>query len=226
MSETNNILVEDFDVVGNDILVEATTKEKQYFIEGICIQSNIKNRNGRIYPKDLVRREVGRYVMEKLDRNQAVGELNHPKTDPSINYERVTHRYLWLKEDGDNWIGRAQVAHKTPMGSIVAGLMECGVVMGTSTRARGTTKLFEGVQVVQNDFRLITAGDIVSDPSAPEAFLTNLMEGKEWVWANGVLIEKEREIKSHVNKLARTRQLNEDSMKGLFNLVMSQIKGV
>lgn len=222
---TTDILIEEFEDATNQILEEGEKKEKQYFIEGICIQSNIKNRNGRIYPKDLVRREVGRYVMEKLDRHQAVGELNHPKTDPSINYERVTHKYIWLKEDGDNWIGRAQIAHKTPMGSVVAGLMECGVQMGTSTRARGTTKLFEGHQVVQNDFRLITAGDIVSDPSAPDAYLTNLMEGKEWVWAGGVLIEKEREIKSAVNKLARTSQLNEQSMKGLFDLVMSQIKG-
>lgn len=217
------ILVEDH-AVENVITEAAAGKERGYFLEGICIQSNVKNRNGRVYPRPIVKREVDRYIREFVDTNRAVGELNHPLTDPSINYERVSHKYLWLKEDGDNWIGRAQVAHKTPMGSIVAGLMECGVVMGTSTRARGTTRLHEGVKVVQNDFRLITPGDIVADPSAPDAYLTNLMEGKEWVWANGTLIEKEAEIKGAVNKMARAKTLDKDAMRTLFEHVMSKVK--
>lgn len=220
---TSEILVEDFDAE-NLITESEGGKGKQYFLEGVCIQANVKNRNGRVYPHAIVKREVDRYIKEMVDSNRAVGELNHPKTDPSINYERVSHKYLWLKEDGNNWIGRAQVAHKTPMGSIVAGLMECGVVMGTSSRARGTTRLYEGVKVVQNDFRLITPGDIVADPSAPDAYLTNLMEGKEWVWANGVLIERENEIKAAVNTMARTKKLDKDGMRTLFEHIMSKVK--
>lgn len=230
MSETT-ILTEQYDT---DVLIEEREvdgqKEKLYFLEGICIQTNLKNRNGRIYPKPLVDRELGRYINEKLSRSQAVGELNHPESDnPArlavIDPERVSHRYLWIKEDGDNYVARAQVAHKTPMGSVVAGLMECGVVMGTSSRARGSIKLHEGAKIVQNDFRLITPGDIVWEPSAPDAYLTNLMEGKEWTMANGVLVEMEREIKSNVNKLARARKLDKKHTGQLFDLIMAKVKG-
>lgn len=217
------ILKEEFDVK-NTILEATEAAPRQYFLEGICIQTNIKNRNGRVYPKALVAREVGRYITEQIQSNRAVGELNHPDDRSSIDYERVSHKYIWLKESGDNWVGRAQVTTGTPMGSIVAGLMDCGVVMGTSSRARGSTKLFEGVKVVQNDFRLITPGDIVSDPSAPDAYLTNLMENKEWVYANGTLFEQEAEMKNKVNTLARTKQLNEQSMAALFGLIMKQVK--
>lgn len=220
----NEILIEAFDHVDNVITEAKGGAEKQYYLEGICIQSNVKNRNGRMYPHDIVAKEVGRYITEFVDTHRAVGELNHPATDPSINYERVSHKYLWLKEDGNNWIGRAQVAHKTPMGSVVAGLMECGVVMGTSTRARGTTRLFEGVKVVQRDFRLITPGDIVSDPSAPDAYLTNLMEGSEWVWANGELLEREVEIKKTINTMANAKKLDKAGMRVLFEHIMRQVK--
>ena len=217
------ILVESFD--SKTLITESEqTKEKQYFLEGICIQANVKNRNGRVYPREIVKREVDKYITEFVEKNMAVGELNHPDKNPAINYERVSHKYVWLKEQGNNWVGRAQVAHKTHIGSIVAGLMDCGVVMGTSTRATGSLKLFEGVKVVQNDFRLITPGDIVYGPSAPDAYLTNLMEGREWVWANGALIEREAEIKKDVNTLARTRKLNPANMNALFASIMSQIK--
>lgn len=218
------LLLEEDTIEANSYIEEsAETKEKKYFIEGICIQSNVKNKNGRIYPKALVEREVARYITEKIERSQAVGELNHPKTDPSINYERVSHKYLSLTESGDNWIGKAQVTHKTPMGGIVAGLMECGVTMGTSTRAKGSTKLFEGAHVVQNDFRLITAGDIVADPSAPDAYLTNIMENKEWVYANGALFEKEAQIKNNINNLAKQKKLDKKSVNDLFRLILKQI---
>lgn len=206
----------------NEVLTEATGS-KRYIIEGICIQSNIKNRNKRVYPKEVVAPEVSRYIREDIQSNKAVGELNHPLTDPRINYERVSHKFESLTESGDNWIGRAVVTKNTPMGSIVAGLMDAGVQMGISTRAVGSTKLHENYRIVQNDFRLISAGDIVSDPSAPDAYLTNLMEGKEWVWANGVLMEKENEIKGLVNKAARKRQLNEEGLKKLFQHILSNI---
>ena len=216
------LLVETYE--SQSLITESAAKEKEYFLEGICIQANIKNRNGRIYPYAVVKREVDKYITEFVNTNMAVGELNHPATDPSINYERVSHKYEWLKEDGNNWIGRAKVAHKTHIGSIVAGLMECGVVMGTSSRATGSTRLFEGAKVVQNDFRLITPGDIVYGPSAPDAYLTNLMEGREWVWANGTLIEREAEIKKDVNTLARTKKLDEKHMRALFESIVESNK--
>lgn len=217
------ILIEAFDNVSNNILEESTAGKK-YIIEGVTIQSNVKNRNGRIYPGDIVDPEVHRYIVEALEKNRAVGELNHPSAEnPRINYERVSHKFESLKKDGDNWVSRAVVTKNTPMGSIVAGLMEEGVQMGISSRALGTTKTSSGTKVVQRDFHIITAGDIVSDPSAPDAYLTNLMEEKEWVWANGVLIEQEVEIKDAVNKLARKKQLNEENMLALFNHILSQI---
>lgn len=217
------LLTEDFDA--KSYITEATDgKERQYFIEGISIQSNIKNRNGRVYPEQIVDREVARYIKEKVEKHQAVGELHHPKDDPSINYYKVSHKYVSLIKEGTNWIGKAKIANKTPTGSIVAGLMECGVNMGTSTRATGSTRLSEGVSVVQGDFRLITAGDIVPDPSAPDAYLTNLMEGKEWVFANGVLIERESEMKKTVNKLAMKGQLTEANMRKLFEQIMATVK--
>lgn len=207
----------------NQVLTEAASGAKRYIIEGICVQSNIKNRNRRIYPKDVVAPEVARYIREVIETNKAVGELNHPLTDPRINYERVSHKFESLTESGDNWIGRAVVASKTPMGSIVAGLMDAGVQMGISTRAVGSTKLHENFKIVQRDFHLISAGDIVSDPSAPDAYLTNLMEGKEWVWAGGVLVEKETEIKNLVNTAAKRKQLNEEGLQKLFKHILSQI---
>lgn len=221
---SQELLIEEFEA--ETIIEEAVqasgVKEKQYFLEGVCIQSNIKNKNGRVYPKELVRREVDKYIVEKIQKNRALGELNHPESG-SINYERVSHKYVSLTESGDNWIGRAQVTTKTPMGGIVAGLMDCGVIVGTSSRARGSVKLFEGVKVVQGDFALITPGDIVSDPSAPDAYLTNLMEGKEWVWANGALIEKETEIKKLINRSVNNSGLSKNVMKDLFNHIMSKI---
>jgi hypothetical protein len=203
-------------------ILEEKTGGRRYIIEGICIQTNIENRNKRKYPKENVMNEIVRYIKEDIAANRALGELNHPTGDPRINYENVSHKFLSLTESGDNWIGKAVVTKNTPKGSVVAGLMDEGVAMGISTRAVGSVKKKNGVNIVQEDFHLISAGDIVSDPSAPDAYLTNLMEGKEWVWANGILVEKEAEIRGLVNTAARKKQLNEEGLKRLFNHILNQ----
>lgn len=215
------VLVEKNDEVASKVVTDQ--KKKKYIIEGIFIQSNVKNRNKRIYPKEVVKREVDRYIREMILTNRAVGELNHPKDDPSINYERVSHKFESLTESGDNWVGRAVITTGTPMGQIVAGLMDDGVQMGVSTRAVGSTKLCEGgVRVVQSDFSLITAGDIVADPSAPDAFVTNLMEGKEWVWQNGILVEQELEnTKEYIEEMARKKELNQAKLIEIFEKIIS-----
>lgn len=220
------ILNELFDV-RNEVLTEDVgdgKKRKRYIVEGICIQSEVKNRNGRIYPKRLIKPEIDQYIREQVETNRAVGELNHPETDPSINYERVSHKFESLVESGNDWIGRAVITRGTPMGSIVAGLMDEGVQMGISSRATGSTAMSGGAKVVQS-FRLRTAGDIVSDPSAPDAFLTNLMEGKEWVWENGILQEREKAIITEVNTMARRKQLNEAGTRLLFQRLIKSATG-
>lgn len=215
------VLVERIDDVRNEILIEEVggIKHKKYIIEGISIQAEVKNRNGRIYPKALIKPEIDRFIAEDMRLGRAVGHLNHPANDPRNDYKEVSHKYESLIEDGNNWIGRAVVTTGTPNGRIVAGLMDEGVNMGTSTRALGKTKMFESkgqrTAVVQS-FKLISPGDIVSDPSAPDAYLTNLMENKEWVWENGLLVEREVEIKKEINDAARNGQLNEAKMIELF----------
>ena len=164
--------------------------KKEYFIEGIFLQDSIKNRNGRVYPKDVMRKEVNRYINEVVNKKVAWGELNHP-SGPNINLERVTHRIISLKEDGTNWIGKAKLITKNPCGMIVHNLIEeGGGIVGVSSRAMGSLKEQNGVNVVQGDFSLSTAADIVADPSAPDAYVRGLMEGKEWVWENGIICEK------------------------------------
>ena len=164
--------------------------KKEYFIEGIFLQDSIKNRNGRVYPKEVMRKEVNRYIKEVVDKKVAWGELNHPST-MGINLERATHRIISLKEDGTNWIGKAKLITKNPCGMIVHNLIEeGGGIIGVSSRAVGSLVETNGVNVVQGDFHLSTAADIVADPSAPDAYVRGLMEGKEWVWENGILQEK------------------------------------
>jgi hypothetical protein len=197
--------------------------EKQYYIEGPCIQADVQNRNGRIYEKSIIKPEVDRFIREEMQKNRAVGELNHPAEDPRINYERATHRFIELREEGSNWIGKA-IVQKRGLGSTITGLMDIGVQMGISSRALGSVKKRSNVMYVQNDFRLITPGDIVSDPSAPDAYLTNLMENKEWVWGeNGELMERASEIKDLVNNQAKAKQLNEEGMSRLFQYILSKI---
>jgi len=155
--------------------------EKTHFIEGIFLQSNVKNRNGRIYPLHIMEKEVNRYVNEVVNHNRAYGELGHPQ-GPSINLDRVSHMITSLKKEGDNFIGKAKLT-ETPMGNIAMGLLKSGANLGVSSRGMGSLKpTKEGIMEVQSDFHLATAGDIVADPSAPNAFVKGVMENVEWIY--------------------------------------------
>jgi|TARA_B110000908_G_C10073158_1_gene366045 hypothetical protein len=155
-------------------------KKQNYFIEGVFLQSNLQNRNGRVYPKATMSEEVSRYIKDNIDNKRAYGELGHP-SGPTINLDRVSHMITSLKEDGDNFIGRAKIMD-TPMGNIVKNLMDEGAQLGVSSRGMGSLKPNNGVMEVQGDFMLATAADIVADPSAPDAFVKGVMEGCEWVY--------------------------------------------
>jgi len=156
--------------------------KKSYFIEGPFMQGNIKNRNGRVYPTEVLDKEVGRYNKEYIQKNRAYGELGHP-TGPTINLERVSHMITKLERDGDNYIGRAKIMTETPYGAIVKSLMDEGAQLGVSSRGMGSLKQGRnGVAEVQNDFYLATAADIVADPSAPNAFVNGIMESAEWIF--------------------------------------------
>lgn len=159
-------------------------KSKDLYIEGVFLQSELANRNNRIYPKAVMEKEVARYMKEYVDSKRAFGELGHPE-GPTINLDRVSHIITSLKEDGNNYIGRAKILN-TPMGNIVRGLVEGGAQLGVSSRGMGTLKERDGgINEVQNDFYLATAADIVADPSAPDAFVQGIMENKEWMFVNG-----------------------------------------
>lgn len=175
----------------SQILVEKTEEgKKNYYIEGIYLQSELTNRNGRIYPKSVMMKEVARYVKEQIERDRAVGELGHPDT-PTINYDRASHKILSLREDGNNWIGKSRVMD-TPMGKVVKTLIDEGVKFGVSSRALGSLKSIKEAQIVQDDLHISTPADIVHDPSAPDAFVNGLMENREWVWSpDGKIIEAE-----------------------------------
>jgi hypothetical protein len=216
------LLVELNDSLDVQVLTEGAGKEKQYFIEGVFLQGGIKNKNGRLYPVEVLRREVDRYTKEYVDSNRALGELGHP-TNPSINLDRVSHKIISLREDGNNIIGRAKIMD-TPFGKIVKNLMDEGVKLGVSSRGLGSLQEKDGVKIVCEDFRLITAADIVADPSAPDAFVTNLMENKEWVWENGKLIEREVEVKNIINTTSKKGKLNEENLIKIFEYILSQIK--
>jgi len=161
---------------------EATESgEKQHFIEGVFLQANKKNRNGRIYPLNIMENEVNRYMTEIVNKNRAYGELGHPQ-GPSINLDRVSHIITSLRRDGDNFVGKAKLT-ETPMGNIAKGLLKSGANLGVSSRGMGTlTPGKDGAMVVGNDFHLATAADIVADPSAPDAFVKGIMEGVEWIY--------------------------------------------
>jgi hypothetical protein len=178
--------------VNEDIRYISEAKEdgkKQYFIEGIFMQGDIKNRNGRVYPANVLEKEVKRYNKEYVEKNRAYGELGHPQ-GPSINLERVSHMITKLERDGSNFMGRAKIMTETPYGAIVKSLMDEGAQLGVSSRGMGSLKQNgQGVSEVQGDFYLATAADIVADPSAPDAFVQGIMEGKEWVWENGIIRE-------------------------------------
>lgn len=197
------------------IITEAKENgEKSYMIEGIFMQGNKKNRNGRVYPMQVLQREVKRYTDEYIDKNRAYGELGHPQ-GPTINLDRVSHMIKELYQDGDNFRGKAKIMD-TPMGKIVKNLMDEGATLGVSTRGMGSLRSKGGANEVQDDFMLATAGDIVADPSAPDAFVEGIMEGREWVWDNGLI--KEVEIAGYANQIneaARKRQ-TEEAMLNVF----------
>jgi hypothetical protein len=179
------------------IVEEKLGKGKTYFIEGVFLQSNLQNRNGRMYPESIMDKEVKRYAEEYVSKNRAYGELGHPDT-PSINLDRVSHLIVDLRKEGTNYIGKAKIL-ETPMGQIAKGLLDGGANLGVSSRALGSLKANnEGVQIVQDDFMLSTAADIVADPSAPDAFVRGIMESKEWVFVDGKFVEK------HIDEVKRT----------------------
>jgi hypothetical protein len=169
------------------VLVEEKGGKKNLYIEGIFLQSETKNRNGRIYPFGVLNREVERYVEQYVKSGRALGELGHPD-GPSVNLDRVSHKITELYADGNNFMGKARVLD-TPMGKIAKSLLEEGVQLGVSSRGMGSLEEREGAKYVRDDFMLSTAADIVADPSAPDAFVNGIMEGKEWVWENGILKE-------------------------------------
>ena len=170
-----------------DFLTEEIDGKKRQFIEGVFLQAEVKNRNGRMYPVGTLAREVAKYDEGYIQKGRALGELGHPD-GPSINLDRVSHRIVSLRQEGNNFIGKAQIL-ETPMGKIAKNLLDEGVKLGVSSRGMGSLIKKEGCNVVADDFMLATAADIVADPSAPDAFVDGIMEGKEWVWDNGILKE-------------------------------------
>jgi|TARA_B100000424_G_scaffold246304_1_gene217883 hypothetical protein len=186
-----------------EFLTEATKSGKNYFIEGVFMQAETKNRNGRIYPKEVLVKESKRYTKEFIEKKRAFGELGHPD-GPTVNLERVSHMITELVEVDQNFMGRAKIMD-TPYGKIVKNLIDEGARLGVSSRGMGSLKPGkDGIQEVQGDFYLATAADIVADPSAPDAFVAGIMEGKEWVWDNGLLKEKQiQEYKDQIEKSSR-----------------------
>ena len=193
------------------ILSEEKDGKKHLYIEGVFLQSEIKNRNGRIYPFSVLEKEVGRYNEEYVTKGRALGELGHPD-GPTVNLDRVSHRITSLRAEGKNFIGKAQILD-TPMGNIAKSLLGEGVKLGVSSRGMGSIDRQESASYVMDDFMLATAADIVADPSAPDAFVNGIMEGKEWVWDNGLLKEKHiQEIKTSLDSSNRL-ELEEATLK-------------
>jgi hypothetical protein len=180
---------------------------KAYYIEGPFLQTEIQNRNGRLYRKETMDKEVQRYIKEYVNTKRAFGELGHPD-GPSINLDRVSHMIVSLKEDGNNYIGRAKIMTETPMGRIVKNLIDEGAQLGVSSRGMGSLKVNkEGVNEVQDDFYLATAADIVADPSAPDAFVRGIMEGKEWMMVEGRFVERHYDVARAAIRAAKSNDL-------------------
>ena len=187
------------EITNVQFLEEEKEGKKNYFIEGIFLQAELKNRNNRMYALKTLQKEVAKYSENYIDKGRALGELGHPD-GPSINLDRVSHKIISLKEDGNNFIGKAKLLD-TPMGRIAKDLLGEGVKLGVSSRGMGSIRKEENCNVVMDDFMLATAADIVADPSAPDAFVNGIMEGKEWVWDNGVLKEATvAEIKTEIDQ--------------------------
>ena len=205
-----------------EFLVEQKNGKKSMYIEGVFLQADMKNRNGRVYPMETLRREVGRYSENHITSGRALGELGHPE-GPTVNLDRVSHKIVSLKESGSNFIGKAKILG-TPMGKIASSLIEEGVKLGVSSRGVGSLQQTkEGYSVVGEDFMLATAADIVADPSAPDAFVSGIMEGKDWVWDGGVLREKfATKTYKTINTLVDQKRLDEQKL-ALFNDFLSNL---
>ncbi len=205
-----------------DFIVEEKNGKKSMYIEGIFLQGDICNRNGRMYQMEGLRKEVQRYTENHINAGRALGELGHPD-GPTVNLDRVSHKIVSLKENGTNFIGKAKIL-STPMGQIAQSLIGEGVKLGVSSRGIGSlTKTRDGVNVVGSDFMLATAADIVADPSAPDAFVEGIMEGKEWIWDGGILREQQAaKTYKHINTLVTTKQLDEQKLN-LFNNFLNNL---
>ena len=200
------------------VLTEESNGKKSFYITGPFLQGDIKNRNGRIYESRVLAKEVQRYNENFIKRNRALGELGHPD-GPTVNLDRVSHNITELYQEGSNFIGKAKILN-TPMGKIAEGLLSDGVQLGVSSRGMGSLVQREGVNYVGEDFMLATAADIVADPSAPDAFVQGIMEGKEWVWENGLLKECDIEqVKTTIDN-APAHRLNEAILEGFHDLLM------
>lgn len=196
------------------VITEQKGGKKSLYIEGIFLQADIKNRNGRMYPMETLSREVGRYNESYVKKGRALGELGHPD-GPTVNLDRVSHMITSLKSEGNNFVGKAKIL-ETPMGKIASSLIESGVQLGVSSRGVGSLIEKNGVRMVSDDFMLATAADIVADPSAPDAFVNGIMEGVEWIWNNGILEQKVSYFKNKVDQLVDRGSLEEHKLN-LFN---------
>ena len=203
-------------------IVEGKGAKKKMYIEGVFLQGEIKNRNGRMYPLQTLAKEVGRYNESFVSKGRALGELGHPD-GPTVNLDRVSHKITSLRQEGNNFIGKAQLL-STPMGKIAQNLIGEGVTLGVSSRGVGSLKEdMHGCKVVGEDFQLATAADIVADPSAPDAFVSGIMEGKEWIWEGGILREELAEkTQKRINTLVDQRKLEEHKLN-LFNDFLSNL---
>ena len=204
------------------IITEGKGAGKKLYIEGVFLQGEIKNRNGRMYPMETLAKEVARYNETFVNKGRALGELGHPD-GPTVNLDRVSHKITSLVQEGNNFKGKAQIL-ETPMGKIAKSLLDEGVMLGVSSRGVGSLKMTnEGHKIVGEDFMLATAADIVADPSAPDAFVSGIMEGKEWVWEGGILREKLAEqTEKRINTLVSQKALEEHKLN-LFNEFLSNL---
>ena len=203
-------------------ITEGKGKNKRMYIEGVFLQGEIKNRNGRMYPVNTLAKEVGRYNESFVKKGRALGELGHPE-GPTVNLDRVSHKITELRQSGNNFIGKAKLL-ETPMGKIAQSLINEGVTLGVSSRGVGSLKEdHDGTKVVGEDFQLATAADIVADPSAPDAFVQGIMEGKEWVWEGGILREQlATQTQKRINTLVDQKRLEEHKLN-LFNDFLSNL---
>ena len=203
-------------------ITEGKGAKKKMYIEGVFLQGDIKNRNGRMYPVQTLAKEVDRYNESFVKKGRALGELGHPE-GPTVNLDRVSHKITSLRQEGNNFVGKAQLL-ETPMGKIAKSLIAEGVTLGVSSRGVGSLKEdSDGCKVVGEDFMLATAADIVADPSAPDAFVSGIMEGKEWIWEGGILREQlASQTKKQINTLVDQKRLEEHKLN-LFNDFLSNL---